>query len=225
LLQRHKEGKINLINETIIDDECVYVQYIEKDSDNTSLINTNVALAGFITSQARLRLYAQIELIGKERVIYCDTDSIVYVNDPNGYNIPSGDMLGEWEDETATKEHKSNPIIEFIALAPKSYGYKTQFGEGDIKCKGITLNYNNANEYTHDTLNKLVIGEIDTINTDKLVFIKDTKKGEIRTINQSKVLKFDRTKTKSIIQKDYSTEPYRQTTELEIMLDKRILAC
>ena len=72
-------------------------------------------------------------------MVYCDTDSIVYINSPDGYNVRSCDMLGEWEDECATKEHKINPINYFVALAPKSYGYKTMYGEGDIKCKGISL--------------------------------------------------------------------------------------
>lgn len=144
LLQRHKEGKIELKNETLIDYDCAYVQYIEKESDNTSLINTNVALAGFVTSQARLRLYKEMEKIGKDRLIYCDTDSLVYINSPDGYNIPDGEMLGEWENETSTKEFPINPITYFVALAPKSYGYKTLYGKTDIKCKGITLNSENS---------------------------------------------------------------------------------
>ena len=222
LLQRHKEGKIELKNETLIDDDCAYVQYIEKESDNTSLLSTNVALAGFVTSQARLRLYKQLELIGKDRLIYCDTDSIVYINSPDGYNIPSGDMLGEWEDECSTKEHKINPITYFVALAPKSYGYKTMYGDGDIKCKGITLSHSNSRKYTYETIDKLVTGEIDHIDTTKMMFNKDAKKGEIRTQNVKKTIRFDREKTKSNIQPDFTTEPFRQTDAIEIMLKKRI---
>jgi hypothetical protein len=223
LLQRHKDGKIELKNETLIDAECAYVQYIENESDNTSLINTNVALAGFITSQARLRLYKEMEKIGKDRLIYCDTDSLVYINSPTEYNIPDGEMLGEWENETSTKENPCNPITYFVALAPKSYGYKTQFGQGDIKCKGITLNCENSKKYTLESLDDLITGKINHIDTKKMMFNKDSKKGEIRTEIVKKVIKFDRTKTKSNIQDDYTTQPFRQTDSIEKMLEKRKL--
>ena len=223
LLQRHKEGKIELKNETLVDADCAYVQYIEKDSDNTSLINTNVALAGFVTSQARLRLYKEMEKIGKDRLIYCDTDSLVYVNSPDFYNIPDGEMLGEWENETSTKEFPINPITYFVALAPKSYGYKTLYGKTDIKCKGITLNSENSKKYTFESLDNLITGKIDHIDTKKLMFIKDTKKGEIRTEIVTKTIKFDKTKAKSNIKNDFTTEPFRQTDALENMLKKRIL--
>ena len=223
LLQRHKEGKIELKNETLIDYDCAYVQYIEKESDNTSLINTNVALAGFVTSQARLRLYKVMEKIGKDRLIYCDTDSLVYINTPDGYNIPDGEMLGEWENETSTKEFPINPITYFVALASKSYGYKTLYGKTDIKFKGITLNSENSKKYTFESLDNLITGKIDHIDTKKLMFIKDTKKGEIRTEIVTKTIKFDKTKAKSNIKNDFTTEPFRQTDALENMLKKRIL--
>ena len=207
LLNRHKEGKVELKSETLIDEDTVYVQYIEKESDNTSLINTNVALAGFITAQARLRLYSQLEKIGRKRLLYCDTDSIVYIHDPTGYNIPKGDMLGEWEDETSSKEHPINPIIYWRALAPKSYGYKTMYGGEDVKCKGITLNFDNSRKFNHETLDKIITGKISSISTKKMEFVKDSKKGTITTKIVNKIISFDRTKAKSVIQDDYSTQP------------------
>ena len=59
--------------------------------------NTNIYIAAFTTSHARLRLYKELEKLG-EQVLYHDTDSIVYVSRPGGYEVPEN-MLGEWEDE------------------------------------------------------------------------------------------------------------------------------
>jgi hypothetical protein len=47
------------------------------------------------------------------QILYYDKDS---------YNIPEGDMLGEWESET------SSPIVSVLALAPKSYRYDAFIG-------------------------------------------------------------------------------------------------
>jgi len=129
----------------------------------------------------------------------------------------------KWENETSTKEFPINPITYFVALAPKSYGYKTLYGKTDIKCKGITLNSENSKKYTFESLDNLITGKIDHIDTKKLMFIKDTRKGEIRTEIVTKTIKFDRTKAKSNIKNDFTTEPFRQTDALENMLKKRIL--
>jgi hypothetical protein len=199
LLKQYQDGKVELKNETLIDENTLYVQYIEKDSHNSSLLTTNVALAGFVTSQARLRLYEQLYKLG-DRVIYCDTDSCIYEHDPNKYNIPEGDLLGEWESET------NSPIIEVLALAPKSYGYKCLNGKSDLKCKGITLNYANNQKYTFDSLKQLIYGEINEIETSKMEFIKDKKKGEIRTqYDVKKVISFDKNLFKRNINIDFST--------------------
>lgn len=53
-----------------------------------------------------------------DRVLYHDTDSIIYEYNRNLYNIPEGRYLGEWECETG-----GNPIIKFTSIGPKSYAY------------------------------------------------------------------------------------------------------
>lgn len=55
-----------------------------------------------ITSWARVVLTEQLLKLG-DRVLYHDTDSIVYEHRPGEYDIPEGYYLGEWEDETPGK--------------------------------------------------------------------------------------------------------------------------
>jgi hypothetical protein len=56
----------------------------------------------------------------EDRVVYHDTDSIIYeFNSSSVYNTKAGKVLGDWE-----VEHDGNPIIEFVALAPKTYAYR-----------------------------------------------------------------------------------------------------
>lgn len=59
--------------------------------------NTNIFLAAFTTAYARLKLYDEVDRLGRS-VLYMDTDSIIYESD--GLNDPPlGDFLGEFTDE------------------------------------------------------------------------------------------------------------------------------
>ena len=48
---------------------------------------TNVAIAAFTTAHARLKLYSVLERL-QEFVLYYDTDSVIYVARPQGYEPP-----------------------------------------------------------------------------------------------------------------------------------------
>ena len=200
LLNRHIKGEVVIHNETLIDENCLYAQYTEKNSDNSSLLTTNVAVAGFVTAQARLRLYKELHKLG-DRVLYCDTDSIIYEYREGEYNVTEGNLLGQWEAETET------PIIEFAALGPKSYAYKCMDpNEYDTKCKGVTLNYSNSQKFNFDTLKDLVFGEVDSITTHNMEFVKDKKLGQIRTVyDVAKVITFDKSRFKRTINPDFTT--------------------
>ena len=175
LLDRHSRGKIELKNEILIDEDILYVSYIEKEEEQTSLMTTNLGLAGFVTGNARLRLYKELYKLGS-RAVYCDTDSIIYEYIEGEYNVEESDLLGEWELE------KGGNLKEVYALAPKTYGYKSIDGTEKYKCKGITLNHGNTNHFTYDKLKTLITGEkkekIITYSDD---FIKDNKNGKIYT--------------------------------------------
>lgn len=199
-LRDNNEGKITLKNETLIDENTLYIEYISNETSKSSLNTTNVGLAGFVTSQARLRLYKELYKLG-ERVIYCDTDSIVYEHDDNKYNIPTSDVLGGWEAET------KSPIIEFIGFAPKSYAYRCADGKVCEKCKGVTLNYNNKKNVNFDSLRDLVYGNKNILETQKMEFVKNSKEGTITTKYNVKEINFDKTKFKRIINDNLTTEP------------------
>jgi hypothetical protein len=180
LLKKHIDGKINLKMERPLDDnETLFVEYNELEEENTSLPTTSVAFAGFTTSNARLRLYKELEKLD-QRVLYFDTDSIIYEYNEGLYNIPDGKYLGEWECETNGK-----PITEFVSIGPKSYGYKY---ENKIECKfkGFTLNWENGNKINFDSIKALVDGQISKIETSNMDFKKNNKTGTITTNNDFK---------------------------------------
>ena len=99
---------------------------------------TSVVLAAFVTCHARLKLYQELKKIDK-RVLYFDTDSIIYVRSPGQYRPILGDYLGDFTDEI--KKKGASHIVEFISAGPKNYAYKMDNGKTSCTVKGITLNH------------------------------------------------------------------------------------
>lgn len=113
--------------------------YQDRDMDMSPQRRKRIWLAGavFVTANARTRLLKEMTPLG-DRVLYHDTDSIIYEHDPEKYNIPEGRYLGEWECETG-----GIPIVKFVSIGPKCYAYVTADGKTVCKVKGVTLNSHN----------------------------------------------------------------------------------
>lgn len=97
--------------------EDMMVISTQPDQESMSLRLTNVAMAAATSASGRLVLLGELEKLG-ERVLYHDTDSIVYHHIPGQYTIPEGHFVGDWEPEEDGKT-----ITAFVAMAPKSYAY------------------------------------------------------------------------------------------------------
>lgn len=82
-------------NVRIVNDSLVAVTYEQANDFVEVLNNTNPVIAAYTTAQARLKLYSYIEKL-QERVLYFDTDSIIYVSRPDDeYTPPIGNFLGK----------------------------------------------------------------------------------------------------------------------------------
>ncbi|CAF0960601.1 unnamed protein product [Brachionus calyciflorus] len=116
----------------------IQVFYSIADELHDGGIHTSVTLAAFVTCHARLKLYHELKKIG-DRVLYFDTDSIIYINRAGEYDPPLVDYLGEFTDEV--KKKGANYIEEFISAGPKNYAYKLDNGKTYCTVKGFTLNH------------------------------------------------------------------------------------
>ncbi|XP_067660620.1 uncharacterized protein [Haliotis asinina] len=111
----------------------------------------------WVTAQARLKLYSYLKPLDR-RVLYFDTDSIIYIHRPLQYNPPLGDTLGELTDELGG----GNSIQIFASAGPKNYTYKLRYPQPDgsvvavSKVRGFTLNHR-ASQYVHfDSMKNLI---------------------------------------------------------------------
>lgn len=143
---------------------------------------TNVMLCAFVTANARMVLWEALNFLG-DRVLYCDTDSVIYLLSENEEeNIKSSSKLGEWKDEC-----EGEYITDFVSIAPKSYAYNMSNGDRVVKCKGVTLNYENSKIVTFDTLKDLVEGKREKLTTRHLMFNCNSRNEfEINTLYRDK---------------------------------------
>ena len=117
--------------------------------------HVNVFIAAFTTANARRRLYRTLQGLG-ERVIYFDTDSVVYEydeSDHDRYKPELGNNLGQWTNELGEGEF----IERFVSSGPKSYAFVTNTGRKVVKLKGQTLNHENAQKLNFVTICQLVL--------------------------------------------------------------------
>ena len=111
------DDKLDNKNFQFINDEMVQMTYNFKDQFVDNSKNTNIYIACFTTSHARLMLYDKLDYLN-EKVLYFDTDSIIYADDGTK-NVKTGDMLGDMTDELSGKV-----ITNFVSTGPKSYSFK-----------------------------------------------------------------------------------------------------
>ncbi|VDH90149.1 Hypothetical predicted protein [Mytilus galloprovincialis] len=191
---------------SFVTDDMVRINWINQSQFIEETGRTNVVIAAYTTTQARLQLYKYLENLG-DRALYCDTDSIIFSSKPGDWRPITGDYLGDLTDETP-----NNNIDVFVSGGPKNYGYKLKNPDRDgnrtcCKIRGITLNYKNALELNFDTMKDVVQGKTDKITvTDDNKICREVKTTNIITRAEDKTYKivFD----KRVLKKDYTTTPY-----------------
>ena len=123
------------LNFHVLKNDMIQIEWIYKQDCQPEDNKFNIHLATFTTCWARLKLYSVLEKLDK-RVLYYDTDSVIYMSRPGQYDPPLGDYLGELTDELEAGEH----IVEFVSGGPKNYGYKINKNKETCKVRGFNLN-------------------------------------------------------------------------------------
>ena len=180
--------RIEIVNEHMIevyhsfDQPCIPVQ-----------TNVNIFIACFTTSYAWLKLYDALDTL-QERVLYFDTDSVIYTQKPCESPIPTVNYLGEYTNELNEGDH----IVEFVAAGPKNYALNTKQGKQTCKVRGFTLNVWGQNILHFASMKDLVLNEIlEPDNEEECILTLDnpykitrcTTSKTIKTISQNKKYK------------------------------------
>lgn len=113
------------------------VKYCTLDDFTRPNNKYNIFLSSKVTEWARCILHRQMKRIGPSRILYCDTDSIMFVWPKDGEKL-DGCGLGNWVDEYPNKR-----ILRLYALAPKFYYLEFQ-DDALLKSKGIQMTLANT---------------------------------------------------------------------------------
>ena len=100
-------------------------------------VNTNTFVAAFTTCWARLHLYEALKRLGK-RVLYFDTDSVLYVSRPGEREEMTATHLGEFTNE--------------LNDGPKNYWYLCNDDKTECKVKGHSPNVEGKAQLNYQVL-------------------------------------------------------------------------
>jgi hypothetical protein len=142
--------EINVIDGRFVSDEMVELRYEYNENFVEPNAKTNVVIAAFTTAYARLKLYGVLDQL-QERVLYYDTDSVIFVDKPDEPEPSLGPYLGQ-----LTNELKEGHITTFISGGPLNCCYKTSTNKVETKIRGITLNCTAMQKVNFDVIRSLV---------------------------------------------------------------------
>ena len=169
--------KIDDLNIQFINEDMVEMTYNLKDQFVDNSKDTNIFIAAFTTSHARLMLYEVLDKLD-DTVLGFDTDSCWYIEKENGIKIETGDSLGDLTDELG-----GHHIVEWCGTGPKSYSYITSNNKYICKVKGFTLNHENSQYINQKSMREIIEGykkRITTVNEQMIFRNSQTKKIENR---------------------------------------------
>ena len=84
----------------------------------------------------------------QERVLYTDTDSVIFSSLPHENDPPLDDFLGDFKDELG----EDHFITEFASRGPKNYGYLMKKEKEECKVRGISLSSEGVKQLNYQVL-------------------------------------------------------------------------
>lgn len=197
---------VEIVDLNIVDDENLMLSTKRASEMMCPPGHTNVFLASFTTCWARLKLYELLDRL-QRRVLYWDTDSVIYTTKQGQWEPPTGDYLGELTDELTPGDW----ITEFVCNGPKNYAYQTHQGKRVCKVKGFSLNYANSQILNLESMRDAMFNRDDptagtyhTVNTSKIC----REKVHSELYCQEELKQYSAVYTKRVVQSDLSTLPY-----------------
>ena len=124
----------------------VVMEYVQSEEFQEPNCKTNVIIASMCSAYAHLKLWKIMNRLGR-RVMYHDTDSVIYTNCLGQWKPPIGKYLGDLANEL-TCHHircpgcsKGHWIVTFVSCGAKNYAYRLNVGQVVCKVRGFSFNF------------------------------------------------------------------------------------
>jgi hypothetical protein len=170
------------------------------DNAQVDLHGGYLPAAVFVTAYARLHLWRELNKLG-ERVLMNDTDSIIYVRDPDGYNIPEGSMLGDWEIEKPCA--LNDGLKTFVGFGPKTYAFTTWKQDYKlhtvVKAKGLSIKYAHSELVDFNVMERMMKEFLETDDEGNSLYhkIKGIKVPQMKKLSWMMISMLRMTKTRN----------------------------
>jgi DNA polymerase elongation subunit (family B) len=122
----------------------IHDHYLHEQAKSTNT-KANIAIAAAVTAKARTWLYETCRMLQLSggRMLYCDTDSIVWAVDKNDKQNWEQKLTEYIQSKHKTDAKTNEPgrffkIKDAVFIAPKTYSIVTQKEEHICKIKGVT---------------------------------------------------------------------------------------
>ena len=204
----------------IISDDMIQLTWEDTKNLIPEDYKTNIFIAAFTTCGARLKLFSLLEMLDR-RVLYFDTDSVIFVSRVGDKDPETGSFLGELTNEL---KKPGDFITEFVSGGPKNYAFKTLLGEQVCKVKGFSFNYKNSKLINFSSMLQLVSNPREKIvNSVKKLKLKKRKRKDRQSENE--VNKVVVTNERKITRQKLKRKLYNRVEQKEyrIVYDKRVL--
>jgi hypothetical protein len=219
------EEKYEVLGEEWLD-KVTIINY--RDKTNTKVGNTSVAIAAFVTANARIKLYKlldKLETLSAGCVLYFDTDSVIFVlrNKEHLKDLNIGGYLGQLKDEIKGDYGSDAKIEEFYSWGPKMYRLIISTKDGqkeEHKFKGIKQNLATNQIFDLETFKLTVENKIQNLPSDELkvpqnifrrrnheVWTEEIKK-QIRLTSDKRINIIDENRTVPYGYKDYTDDDF-----------------
>ena len=190
-----------------ISESVAMVQWSHRIPQASKSKDVNVFIGAMTTAHARLTLYTLLDKL-QQRVVYCDTDSAIFISNPGDWEPPLGPYLGDLTNEL----DEGTYITRYVSGGPKSYAYTTNDGKSIVKWKGITLNSKNAAIVTPEALIGLVKSFVANQKAPDCLYVTtDTikrNKKRLELMNATVTKRVQTVYNKRVVADDFTTLPY-----------------
>lgn len=206
LFQKLLDSKKNVKDFNIISPELCSVISTKAEHYEEEHTHSNVFIAAFTTCWARLELYQLLNQL-QHRVLYFDTDSVVFVEDlqtPISQHLPIGSYLGQLTDEIP-----GHFITCFVSGGPKNYAYQLEDGTTTCKVKGFTLNYANNLRLNFEVMKNLLLRDDSTAQIQMCpanIITRNKRSFDLVNVSQAKMYKTVFTKRRRV--DNYDSVPF-----------------